>query len=244
MTRSEVEQRLGPPFSFAEASTRVILNYPNGQLVLRNGTVRTYTGFSDSGGPGSAEPPPRAEGQPAAPVAGKPAPPPLKKSTGTQPPSQFQWSRLEADALKRSRQSGLPVLALFTGPDWCGPCQRLEREVLKDPAFQNWVRERYIPFKVALYRNTPQPPAEKAQYQSLLGQHEVRGVPAFRILDSDGIQVARVDLQKRQAGVNSFMEHTVAAIEDANPPPRFKYWQIAAAALGLIALAVLFLRSR
>lgn len=130
-------------------------------------------------------------------------------------PAVFRWSTLLEDAKKRSQASGLPILALFTGPDWCGPCIQLENEVLNTVDFQGYVKRQYIPLKIALYQNAYQSPQERQQYQTLSRYYGMRGVPRFAILSAEGELLRKPDLNRRYSGVYDRSQHVIAAIQGA-----------------------------
>ncbi|MCB0619170.1 MAG: thioredoxin family protein, partial [Saprospiraceae bacterium] len=53
-------------------------------------------------------------------------------------PEELESLQEEARAMAR------PVLLVFSGSDWCGPCIRLQREVLTDPAFVQFAAEELL----------------------------------------------------------------------------------------------------
>ena len=89
-------------------------------------------------------------------------------------------------ALDRGRKEKKPVLALFTGSDWCPPCQKLEKNVLLQPAFKAFA-EKHL---VLLFVDSPQKTklAEKVQKQNdaLSKKFSVEGVPTVILLSPDG----------------------------------------------------------
>ena len=46
-------------------------------------------------------------------------------------------------AAQASMQTGKPILADFTGSDWCGWCKKLKKEVFITPQFKDWSKGRY-----------------------------------------------------------------------------------------------------
>ena len=54
------------------------------------------------------------------------------------------WLTSWNDAAKASKESGKPILAAFTGSDWCGWCNKLHEEVFDTEAFKKWVAANVI----------------------------------------------------------------------------------------------------
>jgi thiol-disulfide isomerase/thioredoxin len=55
-----------------------------------------------------------------------------------QVPSATTWSESWDDAVKRAKAEKKPILADFTGSDWCIWCQRLDKEVFDQAEFSKW----------------------------------------------------------------------------------------------------------
>ncbi|MGB0258184.1 MAG: thioredoxin family protein [Coraliomargarita sp.] len=242
-TKEAVVERFGMPTNSLSSSTKTILNYPQGRITLKQGRVADVSGefeFDTSKPPSlkdtttstqSVAPPSRTVEAPA-PGAQKPVA--SKKET----PTSFRWSVMLADAQRRSEASGLPILVLFTGPDWCPPCIQLEEEVLPRKEFQNYVRSNFIPLKVALFRRSPQSPASKAQYESMVAQYGVNGVPSFIIISADGTLLGEPDIWKQYSGAKDREQQIIAALQaaDGGSAGAKSYLKIA---LGLVLVVVL-----
>jgi thiol:disulfide interchange protein DsbD len=66
---------------------------------------------------------------------------------GDTPQEEYsQWTSFE-NAVAESRRSGKPVMIDFSA-DWCGPCQRLKREVFDDPGNGHVVQTTVIPVSI------------------------------------------------------------------------------------------------
>ncbi len=44
-------------------------------------------------------------------------------------------------AVANAKESGRPIMLVFTGSDWCVWCQRLEHDILRTPEFEKWSRK-------------------------------------------------------------------------------------------------------
>ncbi|MFH1708181.1 MAG: thioredoxin family protein [Planctomycetota bacterium] len=51
-------------------------------------------------------------------------------------------------AVKAAQERNLPILADFTGSDWCGWCQKLKAEVFDKKEFTEWAAQSVILLEV------------------------------------------------------------------------------------------------
>lgn len=120
----------------------------------------------------------------------------------TLPPEPLVWSTDWAAAVAESKKTGKPIMANFTGSDWCGWCHKLSDEVFDYSAFQDWAKARVI--SVELDYPTPavkQSDSLKAQNQSLLRKYQVSGYPTLLFVDASGQELARMGYEKGGPGV-------------------------------------------
>ncbi len=88
--------------------------------------------------------------------------------------------------------AGKLTLLDFTGSDWCGWCQKLDREVFSQPEFQQYARDNVIFTKVDFPQRIPQSQAERAQNAELAKKYGVKGFPTIVVLNSKGQEVGRL----------------------------------------------------
>ena len=86
-------------------------------------------------------------------------------------------------AAELSMKTGKPILANFTGSDWCGWCIRLKKEVFVTPAFKKWAKENVILLELDYPRRTPQTEEIKKQNQELQQFFKVRGYPTLHMFN-------------------------------------------------------------
>ena len=92
-------------------------------------------------------------------------------------------------AAEQSMKTGKPILANFTGSDWCGWCIRLKKEVFLTPTFKKWAEENVILLELDYPRRTPQTEEIKKQNRELQQFFKVRGYPTlhmFNVGTADG----------------------------------------------------------
>lgn len=54
------------------------------------------------------------------------------------------WNSTLDAALQQAKATNRPVLAVFSGSDWCKPCIMLKQEVLDKPEFERFAREKFV----------------------------------------------------------------------------------------------------
>lgn len=78
-----------------------------------------------------------------------------------------------------SLKTGKPILANFTGSDWCGWCIRLKRDVFKTDKFKAWAKENVILLELDYPRKTQLPAKIKDQNAKLQKAFNVRAFPTI-----------------------------------------------------------------
>ncbi|SRR5690606_10273634 len=76
-----------------------------------------------------------------------------------------------------SKESGKPIMANFTGSDWCGWCKRLTANVFSKPEFKKWADDNVVLLELDFPRRTRLPQEIQAQNQSLQRAFKVSGYP-------------------------------------------------------------------
>ena len=112
-------------------------------------------------------------------AAVKPTETESKAKAADAPEMNGDWFKYIEDAKAESDKTGKPILANFTGSDWCGWCIRLKKEVFVTPEFQKWAKENVVLLELDFPRRTPQEEALKAQNSSLQQAFKVRGFPTL-----------------------------------------------------------------
>lgn len=242
LSRQAIIDNYGRPESYLESSQKAILIYPQGRIILKKGAVVSSSGHFGMASTGISEPKVKSTNPEVQDKAPAPTNTGHKTSdTSAKIPSAFRWSLLLADAKKRSGASSLPILVLFTGPDWCPPCIQLEKEVLDEKKFKEYVRQNFIPLKVALYRQSPQSAASKAQYDEMRDEYKINGVPNFVIISNEGELLRRPDIFKQYKGAKNREDHVIAAIMAAGASGWNVYLKIGFGVVALIAV-IMFVR--
>ena len=106
-------------------------------------------------------------------------------------PSQA-WTASHATAVMKSQQTGKPILASFSGSDWCHWCIKLDDEVFSTREFEDWAEENVVLLYLDFPKQTSQPADIKAQNMQLAMEHKIQGFPTVVFLTSDGQPLGRL----------------------------------------------------
>jgi thioredoxin-related protein len=101
------------------------------------------------------------------------------------PPAQEKWYTNVNEAVSVSQKTNKPLLMFFTGSDWCGWCKRLQAEVLKTAAFNEWAKDNVVLVEVDYPRRTPQDKAIKEQNANLQQIFKVKGYPSLYLVNPE-----------------------------------------------------------
>lgn len=87
------------------------------------------------------------------------------------------------EAYAQSKKTGKPILANFTGSDWCGWCKKLTRSVFVKEEFKTWAKNNVILLELDFPRRKKLPTEIKQQNQRLQQAFGVRGYPTVWMFD-------------------------------------------------------------
>ena len=107
----------------------------------------------------------------------------LSDSQGSQ--EQLVWMVDLDKAVELSNKTGKPIMANFTGSDWCGWCKRLKREVFDTPEFKAWAADNVILLELDFPRKTPISDELRQQNRNLQYAFGVRGYPTIHFFTAD-----------------------------------------------------------
>lgn len=202
-TKAQVLAELGKPTATLAAGNREFLSYEGGRIELTDGVVSAFRGsFQQVPAPSA---PPEVKGEEA-----KPAPDPQVPTT---PYARGHWFTDFSEALEEAENTDKRVLALFTGTDWCPPCQKFEAEVAHDEQFATIFSPYFVFYKCDWLRNSPQPAAVAAEVKRMRDEYDIESFPTLKILDSQGEELDEVDWTGTRA--ETFKGVMMKAIDDS-----------------------------
>ena len=95
------------------------------------------------------------------------------------------WEVDMQKAFKMSQETGKPIMANFTGSDWCGWCIRLTKSVFSKPAFKAWAAENVILLELDFPRRSKLPAALAKQNNELQRAFKVSGFPTVWVFNAE-----------------------------------------------------------
>lgn len=116
----------------------------------------------------------------AQPAAQKPA---TLADLGDYKPKNEGWHVVLEEAYKESQKTGKPIMANFTGSDWCGWCKRLDKSVFHTPDFDKWAKDNVVLLELDFPRRFRLPNAIAQQNRGLQQAFQVRGYPTVWLFD-------------------------------------------------------------
>ncbi len=109
-------------------------------------------------------------------------------------PAPAAWQASLPAALARAQATRRPVLAVFSGSDWCKPCMMLKQEVFDQPEFVRYAQSRLVLARFDFPRNHKnQLPAAQTQLnEQAAAQLDAGGeFPLVVLLSPDGKVLAK-----------------------------------------------------
>ncbi len=101
------------------------------------------------------------------------------------------WLTDLKEAMDLAEKTKKPILADFTGSDWCGWCIKLKEEVFSTPEFRKWAKENVILLELDYPLAKPQSDELRKQNEELKTKYEIAGYPTILFLDAKGNVLAR-----------------------------------------------------
>lgn len=126
--------------------------------------------------------------------------------------SGITWLTNYDQAIKLSKQSSKPLLLFFTGSDWCGWCNKLEKEVLDTPEFIQSTQDKLIFVKLDYPMHSELSPEITSQNERLQEKFAVRSFPTIVILDPDQQPIGISGY--RSGGGKQYAQHIMKMVSD------------------------------
>jgi thiol:disulfide interchange protein len=99
-----------------------------------------------------------------------------------------KWLNKMDKAQEQSKETGLPILVLFTGTSWCPYCIKLEDEVFSKSEFKSFANQNLV---LLMLDFGPGGAASSKKDEKLQKEYKVSGFPTYFLTDSSGKQLAK-----------------------------------------------------
>ena len=104
------------------------------------------------------------------------------------------WQASLPAALAEAQATHRPVLAVFSGSDWCKPCMMLKQEVFDQPEFASFAKDKVVLARFDFPRNRKNqlsPEQTKLNEQAAAQLNKEGAFPAVVLLSPEGKVLAR-----------------------------------------------------
>lgn len=115
---------------------------------------------------------------------------------------QAQWQSNFDMALKVADKENRPIVLVFSGSDWCGPCIRFKRSILDSEEFMNYSESNYVLYNADFPRKKKNElPVELSNSnKSLAAEFNPSGYfPLVVVLDKDKSILGRTGFDRRNS---------------------------------------------
>jgi len=99
-----------------------------------------------------------------------------------------KWLTKMDKAREESKETGLPILVLFTGTSWCSYCIKLEDAVFSQKAFKTFANENLV---LLLLDFGPGGATKSKDDKKLQEEFGVSGFPTYFLTDASGAKLAK-----------------------------------------------------
>jgi len=125
------------------------------------------------------------------------------------------WISGWKDAAAQASSTKRPILADFTGSDWCVWCIKLKHEVFDTPEFAAWAKRSVVLMVVDFPQTRTLPDQQKQENQGLAERYQVDGLPTVLLLAANGTEIGRLGYQ--DGGPKAWIAAAEAIIAKAQP---------------------------
>ncbi len=104
-------------------------------------------------------------------------------ATSTYKAENEGWLVKMEEAYQLSKKTKKPIMANFTGSDWCGWCKRLTASVFSQDEFKKWAQKNVVLLELDFPRGKQIPDEIRGQNYSLQQAFKVSGYPTVWVFD-------------------------------------------------------------
>lgn len=112
----------------------------------------------------------------------------VKPATTVASDRKAKWLTRMDKAQAESKETGLPILVLFTGTKWCPYCIKLEKAVFSESEFKTFADQKLV---LLLLDFGPGGETSNRKDQELSKQYGVKGFPTYFLVDPAGKTLAQ-----------------------------------------------------
>ena len=129
------------------------------------------------------------------------------------------WHESFEDAQRESVATGKPIMADFTGSDWCPPCIALKKNVFETQEFKSWASENVVLLELDFPKHKPQPQTIRVQNQQLAQKLGIQAYPTVIFLSPDGKRLGKMGFA---SNASQWLAGAKATLSDKTEPRFFR----------------------
>jgi thiol:disulfide interchange protein len=99
-----------------------------------------------------------------------------------------KWLTKMDKAQEQAKETGLPILVVFTGTSWCPYCIKLEKAVFSESAFDTFANQNLVLLKLDF---GPGGTPNSKKDEALQKEYGVKGFPTYFLTDATGAKLAQ-----------------------------------------------------
>jgi protein disulfide-isomerase len=120
------------------------------------------------------------------------------------------WMTDFEKAKATAAEKKVPIVANFSGSDWCGWCIKLDKEVFSKAEFLAYAKDNVVLLGLDFPSRKPQDADIAKQNKALAKKYGIRGYPTILLLDATGKELARTGYRK--GGPEAYVKHLKALL--------------------------------
>jgi len=129
-----------------------------------------------------------------------------------------EWTQDVEAAKALAQKEGKYLFMNFTGSDWCGWCQLMDKHVFSQPGWQAWAKENLALAFVDRPKDKSLVPEEyRARNKALAKEYKVDGFPTFVVFGPDGHEAGRLGASRGGNDYNFITNVIAVIVEDKLP---------------------------
>jgi len=107
-----------------------------------------------------------------------------------------------------------PILANFTGSDWCGWCKKLDADVFSKPEFQEWAKKNVVLLELDFPRRFQIPQKNQQQNAAMQQALGITGYPTIWVINMTKDPSGKYNVNKLgKTGYNPSAEQFIATVD-------------------------------
>lgn len=126
--------------------------------------------------------------------------------------AQIQWYTNYNQAVSDAKSANKPIILFFTGSDWCGWCNKLEREVFESKDFIDSTAQKMVFVKLDFPMRSQLPDNQKQQNELLKDKYSIRSYPTLIVIDPQERQIGITGY--RPGGGKQYADHLMKMVNE------------------------------